>query len=288
MPKIDRLHGRDTARSERQAVQTHAARPVLGRSRARHLGTNEGKRRCPDRRTDESNRSALGSADVRRPTGLLALGAAGASLLQACAPAPPARGSTPAAAGRADAGRRRRRRGSNCRPTCPSRAPSPTSPGNAHGLDPAYFKFPTDLAKTVTSPPGDGSTITAITYLTLAPPPPMEPNAAWQAVNKAINATLRMDQVTAADYPAKVNVVVAGNDLPGLHLQPDHQRPVGRHRRAARVRQGQVRRPDALSERRRDQGIPESGALHQLHLALGRRRRQDLRACRSRGHRSAR
>jgi hypothetical protein len=48
-----------------------------------------------------------------------------------------------------------------------------------------------DLVKTVTTPPGDGSTINAITYLTLAPPPPMESNTAWQAVNKAINATLQ-------------------------------------------------------------------------------------------------
>jgi hypothetical protein len=63
----------------------------------------------------------------------------------------------------------------------------------------------------VPTPPGDGSTVSALTYLTLAPPPPMESNAAWQAVNKAINATLKMDQVIGADYPARVNVVVAGN-----------------------------------------------------------------------------
>src|SRR4029079_11240655 len=81
--------------------------------------------------------------------------------------------------------------------------------------------------KTVTTPPGDGSEVTAITYLTLAPPPPMESNAAWQAVNKAINATLRMDQVTAADYPAKVNVVVAGNDLPDFIYNPTANVPWG-------------------------------------------------------------
>ena len=33
----DRLHRRDAARSQRQALQAHAARPLLGRARARHL-----------------------------------------------------------------------------------------------------------------------------------------------------------------------------------------------------------------------------------------------------------
>ena len=36
-PKIDRLHRRDAARPERQALQAQAPRPVLGRPRAQHL-----------------------------------------------------------------------------------------------------------------------------------------------------------------------------------------------------------------------------------------------------------
>ena len=55
----------------------------------------------------------------------------------------------------------------------------------------------------------------------------MEQNAAWQAVNNSINATLKMDQVTAADYPAKVNVVVAGNDLPDFVYNPTTTQPSG-------------------------------------------------------------
>lgn len=72
----------------------------------------------------------------------------------------------------------------------------------------------------MTTPPGDGSTVTAITCLTLAPPPAKEQNAAWQAVNKALNATLQMDQVSAADYPAKVNVVISGADRPDVIYNP--------------------------------------------------------------------
>jgi putative aldouronate transport system substrate-binding protein len=109
----------------------------------------------------------------------------------------------------------------------PFQGPKPDLPGNEQGLDPGYFKFPSDLVQTVTTPPGDGSTVTAITYLTLAPPPPMEQNAAWQAVNKALNATLQMDQVTSADYPAKVNTVIAGNDLPDFIYNPTTTVPWG-------------------------------------------------------------
>jgi putative aldouronate transport system substrate-binding protein len=55
----------------------------------------------------------------------------------------------------------------------------------------------------------------------------MESNAAWQAINKAINATLRMDQVSSTDYPARVNVVVAGNDVPDFVYNPTTTQPWG-------------------------------------------------------------
>jgi putative aldouronate transport system substrate-binding protein len=154
--------------------------------------------------------------------GLLGLGAVGASLLQACGQAQAPAASSGATAGAGGASTTLKL------PTyVPFEGPKPDLPGNAQGLDPAFFKFPSDLVKTVPQPPGDGSTITAITYLTLAPPPPLESNAAWQAVNKSINATLQMDQVSAADYPAKVNVVVAGNDLPDFIYNPTTTVPWG-------------------------------------------------------------
>lgn len=109
----------------------------------------------------------------------------------------------------------------------PFQGPKPDLAGNEQGLDPAFFKFPSDLVQTVPTPPGDGSTIRALTYLTLAPPPPMEQNAAWQAVNKAINATLQMEQVSTADYPARLNVVIAGNDLPDFIYNPTVNVPWG-------------------------------------------------------------
>ncbi|GAC1323107.1 MAG: extracellular solute-binding protein [Chloroflexota bacterium] len=53
--------------------------------------------------------------------------------------------------------------------------------------------------------------------IALSPPPaPLDQNAAWQAVNKALNADVRFDIVTQADYQVKLATVMAGNDLPDL------------------------------------------------------------------------
>jgi putative aldouronate transport system substrate-binding protein len=109
----------------------------------------------------------------------------------------------------------------------PFAGPKPDLAGNAQGLDPAFFKFPTDLVKSVAQPPGDGSPVSAIVYLTLAAPPAMGQNTAWQAINKAINGTLNMELVQAADYPTKINVVIAGNELPDFIYNPTTTVPVG-------------------------------------------------------------
>src|SRR5262249_37977931 len=48
--------------------------------------------------------------------------------------------------------------------------PKPDLPGNSQGLDPAYFQFPTELVKSVPTPPGDGSDVSAIGIITQAAP----------------------------------------------------------------------------------------------------------------------
>ena len=163
--------------------------------------------------------------------GLIGASLLGVSLIEACGPGSP---SAPAAAPTAAGGAAKPAAGGTASsgkvalPTyVPFQGPKPDLPGNEQGLDPAFFKFPTDLTQSVTTPPGDGSTVNAITYLTLAPPPPMEQNAAWQAVNKALNATLQMEQVTGPDYPAKINTVIAGNDLPDFIYNPTTNVPWG-------------------------------------------------------------
>jgi putative aldouronate transport system substrate-binding protein len=109
----------------------------------------------------------------------------------------------------------------------PFKGPSPDLSGNAQGLDPAYFRFPQHLVQSVSRPPGDGSTVTAITQLPFAPPPPMEQNAAWQAVNKALSATLQMDQVPVSEYQTKLNALIAGSQLPDFIFNPTTINPWG-------------------------------------------------------------
>ena len=107
----------------------------------------------------------------------------------------------------------------------PFQGPRPNLPGNAQGVDPAYYKFPQNLVQSVPNPPGDGTTVTAITLLTFAPSPPMEQNAAWQAVNRALNANIEMNLVVSNDYPAKINTVISGSDLPDFIYNPTTLNP---------------------------------------------------------------
>jgi putative aldouronate transport system substrate-binding protein len=166
-----------------------------------------------------------------------AVGAAGLPLLAACAPpAPgtPAVRSTPAAGAGSAAG---------ATPAAGATAaasgvrlpthvpfvdgPTPDLPGNEKGLDPAFFKFPTQLVKTVPQPPGDGSEVSAIVIVTYAAPVPMDRNTTWQAINKAVGSTIRLDMVPSAEYPQRVNVVLAGAELPDFIYNTTSTTPQG-------------------------------------------------------------
>lgn len=99
----------------------------------------------------------------------------------------------------------------------PVQAPPPDLPGTAAGVRPAYFKFPSNLVTSVAQPPGKGGDVDALFYVvTGTPPTPLEQNAAWQAVNKQLNAKLKVVFVSYADYPARLATILAGNDLPDL------------------------------------------------------------------------
>jgi putative aldouronate transport system substrate-binding protein len=171
-------------------------------------------------------------------------------LLEACAPAPPANAPAPPTSAPAAPAASAPTAAPAAKPAAPAstsapvaaapagglklptnmpfQGPKPDLAGNPAGLDPAFFKFPGSLVKSVPKPPGDGSTVSAVTYLTLAPPPPMEQNSAWQAVNKALNATLNLTMVAGStEYAARVNVVIAGSDLPDYIYNLNITNPMG-------------------------------------------------------------
>ena len=79
-------------------------------------------------------------------------------------------------------------------------------------VDPGYLSYPTDLVATVAKVPGSGGTYTAITPLW--GPIPAAGNPYYQAVNKALGASLTMKPASGNDYAQTVPTLVAGGKLP--------------------------------------------------------------------------
>jgi putative aldouronate transport system substrate-binding protein len=139
-------------------------------------------------------------------------GAIGASLLlEACAPqspaAKPSGGGTPAAA-------------------VPAGGPLPSYIASSGGPKPdfvstdpritaGFVKYPKDAPKSWTGgPPGSGGTLNVFMAGYYPPPTPHDQNATWKEVEKALNSTVNMTITPNADYAARLQVVMAGNDLP--------------------------------------------------------------------------
>ncbi|HLZ28671.1 MAG TPA: extracellular solute-binding protein [Chloroflexota bacterium] len=98
-----------------------------------------------------------------------------------------------------------------------SSGPKPDVPASGPGYDDGFNTFPTNPVKAMPGdPPGAGGTVRAMSIALFPPPTPLAQNPAWQAVNKALNATVEFDVVTQADYPVKLGTVMAGGDIPDL------------------------------------------------------------------------
>jgi putative aldouronate transport system substrate-binding protein len=89
-------------------------------------------------------------------------------------------------------------------------------PATEAGLQAGFLTYPKDLVKSVTRVPGSGGDVSAFVNTTNPVPPGMDDNAAWQAVNKALNATMKMQLVPSTDYVNKASTAMAGGDLPDL------------------------------------------------------------------------
>jgi putative aldouronate transport system substrate-binding protein len=150
-------------------------------------------------------------ADIDRRS-FLRLGLASAvglpGLLAACTPAPASTAPpTTAAAGQS---------AFKLPAYVPFAGPPPDYPGSIDGIQPAYAKFPnpSNPVRSIQQVPGKGGEVSAMTTTITSPPPPLDQNPAWQAVNQEIGVTLRLNIVPSSDYVAKLSTVLAGNDLP--------------------------------------------------------------------------
>ncbi|HEY1291826.1 MAG TPA: extracellular solute-binding protein [Chloroflexota bacterium] len=95
--------------------------------------------------------------------------------------------------------------------------PPPDVSGSQDGLvPPAYLNYPRNPTRSVQQPVGNGEEITAVTYTTQAPPTPVEQNPAWQRVNQELGVKVNLPLTQLADYPTKLNTIIAGGALPDL------------------------------------------------------------------------
>ena len=139
----------------------------------------------------------------------------GVPLLAACAPQVPAATATRPAAGATASGAT----GNAVYPTYlqNTTGPKPEFPASGPTYDDAFNSYPANPVKALPAePPGTGGTVKIMSIQLFPPPTVYDQNPAWQAVNKALNATVQYQIVTAADYPVKLGTVMAGNDLPDL------------------------------------------------------------------------
>ena len=105
----------------------------------------------------------------------------------------------------------------------PIPGPAPDLPASDAGLVPGYLNFPKNLFKSVPTPPGKGGPVTALTTSHKPPAAPLDQNAAWQELNKQLNAQINITRVLGNDYPAKIATMAAGNDVPDMFLWDSNQ-----------------------------------------------------------------
>jgi putative aldouronate transport system substrate-binding protein len=95
--------------------------------------------------------------------------------------------------------------------------PKPDFPASGPMYDDAFNSYPANPVTALPAdPPGTGGNVSIMSIQLFPPPTVYDQNPAWQAVNKALNATVKYEIVTSADYPVKLGTVMAGNDLPDL------------------------------------------------------------------------
>src|SRR5215216_4035228 len=162
--------------------------------------------------TSTRTRDVSRRAFLRAASGVL-LGAASMPVLAACASGAPARSGSSASSSSAASG------GKVKLPTYAAlpNLPSPDLPGTPDGLlAPGYQRYPSKLVRSVPQPPGKGGDVNALTASLSTAPTPLENNPAWQQVNKELGVTLKIPSFSTADYPTRLNTVVAGSDLPDI------------------------------------------------------------------------
>jgi len=98
----------------------------------------------------------------------------------------------------------------------PLQGAKPDLPATDAGLEAGYFTYPSNRVKAIQETPGSGGDVSVVTSITGSAPPSIDQNPAWQAVNKALNANMKVQVVAANDYTTRLGTIMAGSDLPDM------------------------------------------------------------------------
>src|SRR5579883_3144476 len=97
----------------------------------------------------------------------------------------------------------------------PFQGVKPDLPTDPAGLvPPGFLTYPANLVKTVPQAPGKGGDVTIMTFTYSAPPPGPDQNPAWAAINKDLNANIKIPIIAQADYNTKLQTTIASGNLP--------------------------------------------------------------------------
>ncbi|KMS71907.1 sugar ABC transporter substrate-binding protein [Streptomyces viridochromogenes] len=93
----------------------------------------------------------------------------------------------------------------------PATGPKPDLAATEAGVQAGYTAYPSDLVRSVSRPPGDGSTIKVMSVSFGTPPKPASANRFWAAVENALGVKIEYTIVSQADYQKKMATVMAGD-----------------------------------------------------------------------------
>jgi putative aldouronate transport system substrate-binding protein len=95
-----------------------------------------------------------------------------------------------------------------------SQAVKPDLRSPLKGVDAGYLSYPRNPPASVTEPPGRGGVVNMLTFQYTPPVAALDQNAALQELNKRLGAEVHLQLAPIADYPARLQTLMAGDDLP--------------------------------------------------------------------------
>ncbi|MBV8718113.1 MAG: extracellular solute-binding protein [Chloroflexi bacterium] len=101
----------------------------------------------------------------------------------------------------------------------PSGGPKPDFLSSDPRITQGFINYPTPVKAWTAAPPGSGGTLTVFVPAYYPQPTARDQDPTWKAVEQALNSTVNMIITAMADYSTRLQVVMAGNDLPDtIHI----------------------------------------------------------------------